>query len=153
LLSSIGDAIGKLFGGGGGSDSGGGIADSVDSTIATIAGNDITAAAKGGVFGGSRALRAYENQIVEAPTMFRFAAGGSVGMMGEAGPEAILPLKRGTDGKLGISAGAVNQAGAQPVVHNWNITTPDPGTFMNSRRQIESKYSSSMGRTAARNST
>ncbi len=41
--------------------------------------------------------------IVNSPTLFPFAKG--VGLMGEAGPEAIVPLKRGRDGKLGIAGG------------------------------------------------
>jgi lambda family phage tail tape measure protein len=45
--------------------------------------------------------------IVNKPTLFRFANGGvpGTGLMGEAGPEAIIPLKRGPDGKLGVSGG------------------------------------------------
>jgi hypothetical protein len=40
--------------------------------------------------------------IVSQPTLFPFAKG--TGLMGEAGPEAIMPLKRGADGKLGVAA-------------------------------------------------
>lgn len=45
--------------------------------------------------------------IVDRPTLFRFASGGAgnLGLMGEAGPEAIMPLKRGRDGKLGVAGG------------------------------------------------
>jgi hypothetical protein len=44
--------------------------------------------------------------IVGSPTLFQFADGGTTktGLMGEAGPEAIMPLKRGADGKLGVAA-------------------------------------------------
>ncbi len=38
-------------------------------------------------------------------------AGGGIGLMGEAGAEAILPLKRGPDGALGVAS----QGGGQPV--------------------------------------
>lgn len=41
--------------------------------------------------------------IVDSPTLFKFAKG--TGLMGEAGPEAIIPLKRGKDGKLGVAGG------------------------------------------------
>lgn len=60
--------------------------------------------AKGGVYafakGGS-----FTNSIVSSPTYFRFARGGkfNTGIMGEAGPEAIMPLKRTRDGSLGVS--------------------------------------------------
>jgi hypothetical protein len=47
-------------------------------------------------------LSAYSGSIVSSPTVFPFAHG--VGMMGEAGPEAIMPLKRGRDGKLGVAS-------------------------------------------------
>lgn len=62
----------------------------------------ITYQANGGVFDGSPSLSAYSGQMVNRPTPFMFAKGA--GVMGEAGPEAILPLKRGSDGKLGIAA-------------------------------------------------
>ncbi len=58
--------------------------------------------AAGGVY-ATPALAAYSGSIVSRPTVFPFAKG--IGLMGEAGPEAILPLKRGSDGKLGVAAG------------------------------------------------
>lgn len=60
----------------------------------------LTKNAAGGVY-NSPNLSAFSGSIVDKPTYF--AKGGNV--MGEAGPEAILPLKRGSDGKLGISGG------------------------------------------------
>lgn len=72
----------------------------------------VTANAKGGVY-NSPGLSAYSGQIVSQPTLFPFARGA--GLMGEAGPEAILPLRRGIDGKLGVVAasgltgGEINQ--------------------------------------------
>lgn len=70
--------------------------------------------AKGGVL-SSPSLSAYSNTIVTKPTFF--AKGGSV--MGEAGPEAIMPLRRGPDGKLGVAGGGganrtiINNYGAE----------------------------------------
>lgn len=55
--------------------------------------------AKGNVF-ESAGLHAYANSIVSQPTIFAFARGA--GLMGEAGPEAIMPLRRGPDGVLGV---------------------------------------------------
>ena len=46
----------------------------------------------------------FTNQIVDTPTLFSFARGTKLGEMGEAGPEAIMPLERGKDGRLGVSA-------------------------------------------------
>jgi len=65
--------------------------------------------ANGGVFDGG--LKKFAGGgIVTSPTLFRFAngAGMSRGLMGEAGPEAIIPLKRGKDGKLGVGGGGEN---------------------------------------------
>ncbi|UXM94642.1 tape measure protein [Bartonella sp. HY329] len=65
--------------------------------------------ANGGAFGtGSQRFAkggAFTNSIISKPTAFRFADGGSFssGLMGEAGPEAILPLKRDAQGRLGVS--------------------------------------------------
>lgn len=58
--------------------------------------------ADGGVYSGAAGLSAYSGSIVNRPTLFAFAAG--MGIMGEEGDEAILPLKRGSDGKLGVTA-------------------------------------------------
>ncbi len=62
-------------------------------------------AAKGAYFDGGTAYFA-KGGVVSSPTLFQFADGGAVqaGLMGEAGPEAIMPLKRGPDGKLGVAA-------------------------------------------------
>lgn len=57
--------------------------------------------ADGGVY-ATPGLHAYANTVVDRPTIFPFARG--VGLMGEAGPEAIMPLSRGADGKLGVKA-------------------------------------------------
>lgn len=80
----------------GGGGSGGGIWSENTSTT----GFGGTYAAKGGVFDGGAGLSAYSGSIVNRPTPFLFAKGA--GIMGEAGPEAIMPLSRGSDGKLGV---------------------------------------------------
>ncbi|QBY44275.1 Lambda phage tail tape-measure protein (Tape_meas_lam_C) [Arsenophonus nasoniae] len=61
----------------------------------------IRANALGGVYRSS-GLSAYSNTVVDSPTLFPFAKG--IGLMGEAGPEAIMPLTRGRDGSLGVKA-------------------------------------------------
>ncbi|MGL6245649.1 hypothetical protein [Pseudomonas sp.] len=58
--------------------------------------------ALGGVFEKSPSLSAFSGGVFDSPQFFRFAAGA--GVFGEAGPEAIMPLKRGRDGKLGVAA-------------------------------------------------
>lgn len=81
------------------------IADIVGGVLRTILGGGSVSPsqhAMGGVF---------SNSIVSRPTAFAYG-GANLGIMGEAGPEAIMPLKRGPDGKLGVSGGR----GAAPVV-------------------------------------
>ncbi|EBH8124840.1 phage tail tape measure protein, partial [Salmonella enterica subsp. enterica serovar Typhimurium str. UK-1] len=69
--------------------------------IGSALGFGVTANANGGVYQSSELSR-YSGSIVNRPTFFAFAKGA--GVMGEAGPEAILPLRRGADGKLGVVA-------------------------------------------------
>lgn len=71
--------------------------------------------ALGGVYTSS-GLSRYSGSVVDRPTFFQFARGAAV--MGEAGPEAILPLRRGTDGKLGVvAAGSGGMALFAPQYH------------------------------------
>lgn len=62
--------------------------------------------------------------VIGTPTYFPLSSGG-LGLAGEAGPEAIVPLSRGTDGRLGIAAAGRGGAG-QVIV---NISTPDAASF------------------------
>jgi hypothetical protein len=58
--------------------------------------------ADGGAFSGGSQIQAYaDGGVVGGPTTFPMS-GGKTGLMGEAGPEAIMPLKRGANGKLGV---------------------------------------------------
>ena len=60
--------------------------------------------ANGNVFSGGSQVEAYANGgVVSGPTNFPMS-GNKIGLMGEAGPEAIMPLKRGSNGKLGVQA-------------------------------------------------
>jgi phage-related minor tail protein len=68
--------------------------------------------------------------VVAAPTFFPM--GRNVGLMGEAGAEAILPLARGADGRLGVASA---QGGA-PVNVVFNVTTPDAASFRKSEAQV-----------------
>ncbi|HAT1512794.1 TPA: phage tail tape measure protein [Morganella morganii] len=87
--------------------------------VGDFMGMGAVANATGGVY-TSPGLSAYSNSIVSSPTVFPFAKGGApnIGLMGEAGYEAIMPLKRGSDGNLGVRAyGGSNVVGTAPVVH------------------------------------
>lgn len=67
------------------------------------------AAAKGGTF---------TNGVYNSPTMFTFAKGGQFGLMGEAGPEAVMPLSRSPDGSLGVRLNGGGNSSSNPVVVN-----------------------------------
>jgi lambda family phage tail tape measure protein len=67
--------------------------------------------ANGNIFGSASIAAfanggAFTNGIFSRPTLFRFANGGAMGLgvMGEAGDEAVMPLRRGAGGKLGVAA-------------------------------------------------
>jgi tape measure domain-containing protein len=75
--------------------------------------------AKGGAFDGGIQMFA-NGGVVTRPTLFPMARGG-VGMMGEAGPEAIMPLKRGPSGRLGVEATGAGGGGNQNVTVNVSV--------------------------------
>ncbi|EAR8776638.1 phage tail tape measure protein [Salmonella enterica] len=87
-------SIGGMFGAGAGAVSG-----STPSGAYNSAASGLQLNAKGGAY-ASASLSAYSNSIVSSPTYFAFAKGA--GLMGEAGPEAIMPLTRSADGSLGV---------------------------------------------------
>jgi phage-related minor tail protein len=82
-----------------------------------------------------------EGGVVSQPTYFPI--GGGTGLMGEAGSEAILPLKRGADGALGVAASG---GGDGPVQIVFNVTAADAKSFEKSEAQI----SAMLARTAMR---
>ena len=111
-LRPLGNLIGGLFG--------------------SVSGN-----ARGNAFSAGRIAPFASGGIVNSPTLFPMR--GGAGLMGEAGPEAIMPLMRGRDGKLGVRGGG----GISVTV---NITTPDARSFERSQSQI----SAMMARAVAR---
>lgn len=78
--------------------------------------------------------------VVGAPTYF--PTGGRLGLMGEAGAEAILPLRRGADGTLGVAAPG---GGAGPSIV-FNVTSPDAESFRRSEAQIQAMLARAAGR-------
>lgn len=82
-----------------------------------------------GATGGS-VLPFAKGGVVSSPTMFGF--GERLGVMGEAGAEAIMPLARGSDGRLGVAA----SEGAAPINVNFNIATRDAASFRKSEGQV-----------------
>lgn len=96
--------------------------------------------ADGGSFAQGRVTAFANGGVVSGPTTFPMR--GGTGLMGEAGPEAIMPLTRGADGKLGVQAQGGGR-GAQVVV---NISTPDVEGFRRSQSQIAAQMSRALGR-------
>ena len=96
--------------------------------------------ARGGVFSQGRVTPFARGGLVNSPVAFPMQ--GGMGLMGEAGPEAIMPLVRGPDGRLGVSS----SGGSGPVNITMNISTPDVEGFRRSQSQIAAQ----MGRALAR---
>jgi lambda family phage tail tape measure protein len=100
----------------------------------------LSSAASSLLGGAGKLLPFADGGVVSQPTYF--PVGGDMGLMGEAGSEAILPLKRGADGSLGVAASG---AGSAPQIV-FNVTATDAASFARSEAQI----SSMLARTAMR---
>ncbi|TBW40984.1 phage tail tape measure protein [Siculibacillus lacustris] len=97
--------------------------------------------ARGGVFAGGGVVPFASGGVVATPTYFPMT-GGRTGLLGEAGPEAILPLARGADGRLGIATQG-NGAGANVT---FNVTTPDAASFRRAEAQVTGMLARAVGR-------
>ncbi len=86
--------------------------------------------AKGGVVHGGLPVPFASGGIIQSPIAFPLA-GGRTGIAGERGAEAIVPLARGPDGRLGIAA-----RGASGMNVTFNVTAQDAQSFMRSETQI-----------------
>ena len=92
----------------------------------------------GGLLGGTAVTPFASGGIVNSPTLFPM--GGGTGLMGEAGPEAIVPLARGRDGRLGI------RGGGNGVTVNVTINTPDVQGFQRSQSQVSALLAKAVAR-------
>lgn len=101
-----------------------------------------------GLFGGGASLAAAQGAvkpfasggIIGTPTYFPLRSGG-VGLAGEAGPEAIMPLARGPDGRLGVAASGAG--GSRITV---NIATPDADSFRRSELYVTGQIARAVAR-------
>jgi phage-related minor tail protein len=100
-----------------------------------------TGFAHGGVITPAMPVPFASGGVISAPVTFPMT-GGRMGLAGEAGPEAILPLVRGSDGKLGVRH---DDAGVHIPV-TINITTPDLASFRRSEGQIAAMLSRAVAR-------
>ncbi|WP_380052818.1 phage tail tape measure protein [Falsihalocynthiibacter sp. SS001] len=94
----------------------------------------------GGAFTQGKVMPFAKGGVISGPTNFPMR--GGFGLMGEAGPEAIMPLARGADGSLGVRT----QGGGRPISVTMNITTPDVQGFQRSQGQIAAQLSRAIGR-------
>ncbi len=95
--------------------------------------------ADGAPFSQGRVMPFAKGGIVSSPVTFPMRQG--TGLMGEAGPEAIMPLARAADGSLGVRGG-----GGAGVNITMNINTPDVGGFQRSQGQIATQMARAIGR-------
>lgn len=109
----------SLFGDTGGAGGAGGVG-------GLISGLFSSESANGNVFSGGKLTAFADGGIVNGASMFPTA--GGMGLMGEAGPEAIIPLSRGKDGTLGVAGGGNHIT--------MNISTPDPNSFRQNTGQM-----------------
>lgn len=114
-----------------------GVAATVTQGIGDLIG--VSGFADGGAFMGGRVTPFAKGGVVSQATTFPMR--GGLGLMGEAGPEAIMPLTRGSDGSLGVRA----QGGAAANV-TINVSTPDVGGFQRSQGQIAAQVNRALAR-------
>jgi len=97
----------------------------------------------GGLLGGVAPVVPHaQGGVIASPIAFPLT-GQRTGLAGEAGPEAILPLQRGPDGRLGVAA-----AGGEPRAINvtFNVTAQDADSFRRSEGQIAAMLARAVGR-------
>ncbi len=95
---------------------------------------------RGGAFAQGRVMPFAKGGVVASPTPF--AMRGGTGLMGEAGPEAIMPLARGADGRLGVQT----SGGGRAVTVVMNISTPDVQGFQRSQSQLAAQATRMLAR-------
>ncbi|PKQ06233.1 MAG: phage tail protein [Alphaproteobacteria bacterium HGW-Alphaproteobacteria-12] len=98
-----------------------------------------TASASGNVISDGRVMPFAKGGVVSSPMLFPLR--GGTGLAGEAGAEAILPLRRGADGRLGVAGD-----GGSALNVTFNVTAADAESFRRSEGQIAAMLSRVAGR-------
>ena len=106
-----------------------------------MTGEGTTAMALGGVVSSGQVVPFAQGGAVAAPAYFPLGRG--LGLMGERGAEAIMPLARGPDGRLGVRAAS---GAERPVAVTVNIATPDPESFRRSEAQVAAALARAVSR-------
>lgn len=96
-----------------------------------LSGGGGMAFANGGVFQGGMPVPFASGGVIASPIAFPLGS-GKTGIAGERGAEAIMPLARGPDGRLGVKA--ESGGNARPII--FNVTTPDAESFRRSETQV-----------------
>ncbi|WP_210485629.1 phage tail tape measure protein [Microvirga antarctica] len=125
LVKGLGSLLGSVFGGG-----------------SAATGAAAAPFAAGGVFSRGAVMPFAQGGVVGAPSYFPLGRG--LGVMGEKGAEAVMPLARGPDGRLGVRAGG--GGGGRPMSVTVNVSTPDADSF----RRSEAQVSAALARAVAR---
>jgi len=102
--------------------------------------NGLLGFADGGAFSQGKVMPFARGGVVSGPVSFPMR--GGTGLMGEAAPEAIMPLARGADGKLGVRPAG----GGPPDNIVMNIQTPDADSFRRSQSQVAAQMSRALAR-------
>ena len=105
------------------------ISGAVSSGIGNLIGG-LVASADGNAFADGRLLPFAKGGVIASPMLFPLR--GGTGLAGEAGAEAILPLRRGADGRLGVAS----EGGAAGMNITFNVTAADAASFRRSESQI-----------------
>ncbi len=100
----------------------------------------VSAFARGGVVNSGGIVPFAQGGVISTPTFFQ--AGNQTGLMGEAGAEAILPLSRGADGRLGVKTRP--EGTSANIV--FNVTSPDVASFQKSEAQLTAMLARAVGR-------
>ncbi|MBC2858852.1 MULTISPECIES: phage tail tape measure protein [Stappia] len=117
----------------------------ISSGISGLAGQLFSGLASG--FSGGGILPFAKGGVVAAPGYFPLPGGGAgaLGLMGEAGAEAVLPLSRDASGRLGVAAGAAGGGQAMPQIV-FNVEARDAESFARSEAQIATMVARAVGR-------